>query len=117
MTSVNDRIRVLNAVTERVLDEMERHGWRKLNLEAGHGYGPVRYDRPQPWDVAHGTCLAWATYAAEILPGGRVFWLPPSGYHTVLELDGRYYDALAPEGVDDFHDLPFVLAARQRHRW
>lgn len=111
---MTDLTRVLNSVTERVLDEMERHGWRKLDLVAG--YGRVRYDRPQPWDAAHGACFTWATYAAEALSGGRVFWLPPSGYHAVLELDGRYYDALALGGVDDFHDLPFVLAARQRHR-
>ena len=111
---MNSHRRTLDAITERVLDEMEHHGWRKLDLV--EGYGPVRYDRPEPWDVAHGACLTWATYAAEALPGGRVFWLPPSGYHTVLELDGRYYDALALEGVDDFHDLPFVAAARRRHR-
>jgi hypothetical protein len=31
--------------------------------------------------------------------------------HTFIEHQGRYYDAEAPDGVDDWHDLP--IFARQ----
>mgnify|MGYP006289626547 CR=1 FL=1 len=41
-------------------------------------------------------------YDLQILEdGGRGF------VHTWIMYDGRHYDAERPEGVDDYHDLPF----------
>lgn len=59
-------------------------------------------------DVNAGWCAEWAE-EAQALVGGKAIWL--DGFwsdHMVLLLDGRYYDAENPDGVDRVTDLRHV---------
>jgi hypothetical protein len=63
-----------------------------------------------------GKCEAWAkNFIAK--NGGEAVWiddlpghekLPDFIDHQVVVKDGKYYDAINPKGVDDWHDLSFV---------
>ncbi|XAI97110.1 hypothetical protein [Dolichospermum phage Dfl-JY45] len=97
----------LRAVTETVLDEMQRAGWF---LEASR----VRqFDRPTEWDINCGWCEDWAMAAAEAV-GGEVVDLgdlgmdPDEWSHIILVRNGRFYDAQDPDGVEELEALHLV---------
>lgn len=97
----------LRAVTEDILDEMQRAGWY---LEASR----VRqFDRPTEWDINCGWCEDWAMAAADAV-GGDVVDLadlgmdPDEWSHYILVRAGRFYDAQDPEGVESIDALHLV---------
>ena len=98
--------RVLNQVTEEILDRMRRDGF--------YYQGQLRFD-PVVWDVNNGHCAAWAKRAAELVPGSFTAWIDPAVDHCVLVYDGRFYDADCPDGVDRWSELPmFADPAHER---
>ena len=115
MSGVGDALR---EVTESIKDEMQDRGWYL-------GGRQPRYDRPTDWDVNNGMCEEWAisalealgssAYAREPSPDGPYMaWLEEfdaryEDYsHCVVYLNGKYYDAQVPDGVDALEDLPLL---------
>lgn len=105
----NEEIRrILDQVTEEILDRMRRNGFHVEYDEDGPT-DERRFD-PIPWDVSNGQCEAWAERAAELLRqrGERAFtaWIDPDVDHCVLVHGGKFYDADCPDGVDSWSELP-----------
>lgn len=100
-------VQILRKVTESMLDQMQEDGWYTSK-------GDYVHSRPLPWDINNGRCEEWAEAAKDALGRGEsdfVEDMDPELYdiaHIVLVLDGRYYDAQVPEGVDSLRDLPIV---------
>lgn len=75
--------------------------------------GNYRHD-PLPWDINQGYCEEWATEVAWRYnqEGDRTAAITgmymglDEPWHTYVILDGKYYDAEAPDGVDDPSELP-----------
>lgn len=126
------RTETLRAVTESILDEMQKGWWDGLP-----GRRVLRTDRPSAWDINCGSCGDWADEAERRLGGEAVdlaalktskFKLPRGIFddvsHVVLLLDGRFYDAQDLAGVDDPRQLQVVrgvtrdafMASRQGSR-
>lgn len=105
----------LRAVTESVLDDMQRTGWF---LEASR---ERCFDRPTAWDINCGWCEDWALAAAEAV-GGDVVDVAEFGVdedeiaHMVLMRDGRFHDAQDLDGVDAVEDL-HVVRGVSRAEW
>jgi hypothetical protein len=57
-----------------------------------------------PQKINSGECEDFLMAMADMLPG--VFEMDHLG-HIFARIDNRYYDAEAPEGVDDWRDLPY----------
>ncbi len=89
--------RVLDQVTEEILDRMREDGF--------YYQGQLRHD-PVVWDINNGHCEAWASRAAELIPGAFTAWIDPAVDHCVLVYDGKFYDADCPRGVDRWSQLP-----------
>ena len=114
-----ERTRVLREVTEKIQDEMQRVGWWTGAYKARVKH----HDRPTAWDINDGFCEEWAEAAVRRIGGDaevvdlaslryEKFGLPDGIFedvaHTVLLLDGRFYDAQDIEGVDDPRQLQLV---------
>lgn len=59
------------------------------------------------FDINDGNCFRWA-YIAQSLYGGQIYsfindWL----MHVFIKIDGKFYDAERPQGVEDWRQLPF----------
>lgn len=89
--------RVLDQVTEEILDRMRRDGF--------YYKGVLRFD-PIVWDINNDLCFAWASRAAELIPGAFVAWIDPDVDHCVLVYNGKFYDADCPGGVERWDELP-----------
>ena len=89
--------RVLEQVTEEILDRMRHEGF---HTEPG---AAVRFD-PIVWDINNGFCEKWAFLAADRIAEAFPAWI--GDVHCVLVYKGRYYDADCLDGVDDVEDLP-----------
>lgn len=129
------RTETLRAVTEFILDEMQKGWWSNWTAEGTlvRGKSILRHDRPSAWDINCGWCEEWAVEAIRRLGGDpfakhisdkdphaidlaalktRKFGLPRGIFddvaHVVLFLDGRFYDAQDLAGVDDPRQLQVV---------
>lgn len=97
----------LRQVTEHVLGEMQTGGWFAGTARARS------FERPIAWDINSGWCEEWAERAQSAV-GGEIVWLDQVGFdplefaHAVLDLDGRFYDAQHPDGVDELNALHLV---------
>ncbi len=96
----------LRQVTENLLDKMQKRGWWSGPKDAR----VRRFDRPTEWDINCGWCEEWAEEAYKRV-GGMVVWFDDEDdpNHCVLYLDGLYYDAQHPEGVDDVELMDIFL--------
>lgn len=94
---VEELRRILDQVTQEILDRMRRDGFEYR--------GEMRHD-PLVWDINNGHCEAWAQRAAELIPGAFTAWIDPDVDHCVLVYDGRFYDADCPDGVHRWSQLP-----------
>ncbi len=80
-------------------------------------------DGMTPYEINNGNCDAWAENVKDLLPAHRVeIWETLFGFsdttHVFLRIDGKFYDAEAPKGVDDHNDLPIFakLFAKTKRR-
>lgn len=68
------------------------------------------------WKYEDGLCADLADVIHELHPETKIYSDDELGAkeytHTIIVFEGRYYDAEAPEGVDDWRQLP--IYARQR---
>ncbi len=98
--------RVLDQVTEEILDRMRREGFHvQYNVVTGEPMDELRHD-PTVWDINNGCCEEWAELAADRIPGAFTVWIDPDVDHCVLCYDGKFYDADCPDGVDRWGQLP-----------
>lgn len=69
-------------------------------------------------DINAGHCGVFGKDLCSILPGATRHWnyeldqCAPGGDHCFVRWQNRWYDAEAPEGVDDWRDLPFFQRGR-----
>ena len=84
--------RILDQVTEEILDQMRRDGFHVYyNFITGEPMDELRYN-PLVWDISNGRCEQWAALASERIPGGaRIAWINPDVNHCVLVYDGKFY--------------------------
>ena len=66
--------------------------------------------------INHGWCFHWADLIMEQVPGAKERWsdsMPDSPEdvfdHCFIELNGRFYDSEATNGVTDWKLLPSIL--------
>ena len=89
--------RVLEQVTEEILERMRRDGFYSEDD------GELRFDAIV-WDINNGFCAEWAFRAADLIEEAFPAWMDDD--HCVLVYRGRFYDADCLDGVDDVEDLP-----------
>jgi len=72
--------------------------------------------RPLPETINQGQCDNFAPDLQSLIPGSRLFcseqfedeWPDVPG-HCWVEFEGKWFDAEAPDGVDDWKDLPIFI--------
>jgi hypothetical protein len=70
------------------------------------------YALHEPCGINHGMCEDFAEDVCILIPGAESLWddelgeTPPElGSHKLILYQGRYYDAVCPEGTDDWRSL------------
>lgn len=72
----------------------------------------------EPIVINAGDCYEFACAVVQQVPNAKVLWdseldekFKPmylsTGHHAFVKYKDKYYDAECPEGINDFHDLPF----------
>jgi hypothetical protein len=71
-------------------------------------------------DINSGSCDQFAKDLVATVGRGKEVWgnmidpeMPGSDSHCVAAIDGRYYDAEVPEGMDDIRDIPYFSECRE----
>jgi hypothetical protein len=62
--------------------------------------------RLSPEEINNGHCGFFASHVQFLLKDNCTIWHVP-GFHTWIEVDGRYYDAETPAGVRYPSELPY----------
>ena len=85
----------------------DRHKITETILQLRSWYKHER-DMTPIW-INHGYCHEFAEDLQERFPEATLYYTksgPLTPYHWFIKIDGRYYDAEAPEGVMRIQDLP-----------
>ncbi len=79
---------------------------------------PYAEDNLSPKEINDGYCNIWADLFVDKFGGERqASYDFPDGSqgHVWVKLDGKYYDAEAPQGVSSLEELPFVKRAISKY--